>query len=85
MGAKFAATLEVMKTANRGPDEVVDLQESVSEMQGRLWTSQVQLKDARAVEATAAARRALAASRGGGGGGGGGGSGGDLRREQGGG
>ena len=27
MGAKFAATLQVMKSTNRGPDEVVDLQD----------------------------------------------------------
>ena len=30
MGARFAATLQVMRSMDRGPDEIVDLQEALS-------------------------------------------------------
>ena len=30
MGARFAATLQVMRSMDRGPDEIVDLQEPIS-------------------------------------------------------
>ena len=30
MGARFAATLQVMRSMDRGPDEIVDLQEAIS-------------------------------------------------------